>query len=71
MASKIVKKVKWQYIVFNYNENNIEEARQMAKDNNLVFEVQKSSRFWEDDPLMPKNKEYYIERKNYENPTKV
>ena len=71
IASKIVKKVKWQYIVFNYNENNIEEARQMAKDNNLVFEVQKSSRFWEDDPLMPKNKEYYIERKSYENPTKV
>ena len=71
MAAKIVDKVKWQYIVFNYNENDIEEARQMAKDNNLVFEVQKSSRFWEDDPLMPKNKEYYIERKNYENPTKV
>ena len=71
MAAKIVDKVKWQYIVFNYNENNIEEARQMAKDNNLIFEVQKSSRFWKDDPLMPKNKEYYIERKNYENPTKV
>jgi len=71
MAAKIVDKVKWQYIVFNYNENNIEEARQMAKDNNLVFEVQKSSRFWEGDHLMPKNKEYYIKRKNYENPTKV
>ena len=71
MAAKIVDKVKWQYIVFNYNENNIEEARQMAKDNNLIFEVQKSSRFWEGDHLMPKNKEYYIERKNYENPTKV
>ena len=71
MAAKIVDKVKWQYIVFNYNENNIEEARQMAKDNNLVFEVQKSSRFWEGDHLMPKNKEYYIKRKSYENPTKV
>ena len=71
MAAKIVDKVKWQYIVFNYNENNIEEARQMAKDNNLIFEVQKSSRFWEGDPLMPKNKEYYIERKGYENKSKV
>ena len=71
MAAKIVDKVKWQYIVFNYNENNIEEARQMAKDNNLIFEVQKSSRFWEGDHLMPKNKEYYIKRKSYENPTKV
>ena len=71
MAAKIIDKVKWQYIVFSYNENNIEEARQMAKDNNIIFEVQKSSRFYEDDPLMPKNKEYYIERKKYENPTKV
>ena len=71
MAAKIVDKVKWQYIVFNYNENDIEEARQMAKDNNLVFEVQKSSRFWEGDHLMPKNKKYYIKRKSYENPTKV
>ena len=71
MAAKIVDKVKWQYIVFSYNENNIEEARQMAKDNNLIFEVQKSSRFWEGDHLMPKNKKYYIKRKSYENPTKV
>ena len=71
MAAKIVDKVKWQYIVFNYNEINIEEARQMAKDNNLIFEVQKSSRFWEGDHLMPKNKKYYIKRKSYENPTKV
>ena len=71
MAAKIVGKVKWQYIVFSYNENNIEEARQMAKDNNLIFEVQKSSRFWEGDHLMPKNEKYYIKRKSYENPTKV
>ena len=71
MAAKIVDKVKWQYIVFSYNENDIEKARQMAKDNNLIFEVQKSSRFWEGDPLMPKNKDYYIERKGYENKSKV
>ena len=71
MAAKIVDKVKWQYIVFSYNENNIEEARQMAKDNNLIFEVQKSSRFWEGDPLMPKNEKYYIKRKGYENKSKV
>tara|TARA_Y100001954_G_C15699001_1_gene546759 strand:- start:198 stop:818 length:621 start_codon:yes stop_codon:yes gene_type:complete len=71
LAAKIVDKVKWQYIVFSYNENNIEEARQMAKDNNIIFEVQKSSRFWEGDPLMPKNDKHFIKRKNYENPTKV
>ena len=43
----------------------------MAKDNNLILELQKSSRFWDGDSLAPKNKEYYIERKSYENPTKV
>jgi len=71
MAAKIVDKVKWQYIIFSYNENDIEEARKMAKDNNLILELQKSSRFWEGDLLTPKNKEYYIERKGYKNPTKV
>ena len=71
MAAKMGLLVKWQYLIFNYNEKDIEEARKMAKDNNLILELQKSSRFWENDPLMPKNKKYYIERKNYENPTKV
>ena len=71
MAAKMGLTVKWQYIIFSYNENDIEEARKMAKDNNIILELQKSSRFWEDDPLMPENKDYYIERKNYENPTKV
>ena len=71
MAAKMGLLVKWQYLIFNYNEKNIEEARKMAKDNNLILELQKSSRFWENDPLMPKNKKYYIERKSYENPTKV
>tara|TARA_B100000212_G_scaffold299031_1_gene243539 strand:- start:532 stop:1152 length:621 start_codon:yes stop_codon:yes gene_type:complete len=71
MAAKMGLLVKWQYLIFSYNENNIEEARQLAKDNNLILELQKSSRFWEGDPLMPKNKEYYIERKGYENKSKV
>jgi len=71
MASKIVKRVKWQYLIFKYNENDIDKAKKLAKDNNLILELQKSSRFWENDPLMPENKDYYIERKNYENPAKV
>ena len=71
MASKMGLLVKWQYLIFSYNENDIEEARKMAKDNNIILELQKSSRFWEGDPLMPKNKEYYIERKGYENKSKV
>tara|TARA_Y200000002_G_scaffold30367_1_gene22527 strand:- start:435 stop:1055 length:621 start_codon:yes stop_codon:yes gene_type:complete len=71
MASKMGLLVKWQYLIFSYNENNIEQARKMAKDNNIILELQKSSRFWEGDPLMPKNKDYYIERKGYENKSKM
>ena len=71
MAAKMGLLVKWQYLIFSYNENDIEEARKMAKDNNIILELQKSSRFWEGDPLMPKNKDYYIERKGYENKSKV
>jgi len=71
IAAKMGLLVKWQYLIFSYNENDIEEARQLAKDNNLILELQKSSRFWEGDPLKPKNKEYYIERKGYEDKSKV
>tara|TARA_B100002019_G_scaffold89303_1_gene77257 strand:- start:2369 stop:2989 length:621 start_codon:yes stop_codon:yes gene_type:complete len=71
MAAKMGLLVKWQYLIFSYNENDIEEARKMAKDNNIILELQKSSRFWEGDPLMPKNKDYYIERKGYENKSKM
>ena len=48
----------WQYIVFNYNEDHIEEAKQMAKDNNLQFVLMKSSRWLKGftDHLMPSKK---------------
>ena len=48
----------WQYIIFNYNEDHIEEAKQMAKENGVGFMLVQSSR-WNDnnDPLRPKNKE--------------
>jgi pyruvate-formate lyase-activating enzyme len=35
----------WQYIVFKYNENSIEEAQQLAKDHNIVFLLTESSRW--------------------------
>jgi len=58
-ASKYLKqKPVWQYIVFSYNEDNIEEAKQMAKENNIIFELNISSRFDVYDPYLPKNKIY-------------
>ena len=49
----------WQFIVFSYNEHNLEKAKQMAIDEGLMFIVLHSSRWMgEDDPLRPKSKEY-------------
>jgi len=47
----------WQYIAFNYNENDIEQAKKLAKENGIRFMLLQSSR-WNDnnDPLKPKNK---------------
>ena len=60
-ASKGIQIV-WQYIVFKYNENHIEESRKLAEDNNITFELNVSSR-WDgpDDPLIPSNKLYVKE----------
>ena len=53
-ASIMKNKPLWQYIVFNYNENDIETCKQMARDINVDFYVMKSSRWnGKDDPLMP------------------
>ena len=51
----------WQYIVFAYNENDIDEARQMAEDNGIIFMLMESSRWYgKDDPLKPSKN--FIER---------
>lgn len=48
----------WQFIIFNYNEDNIEEAKKMALENGLEFILVQSSRWRDDDgkpdPLRPK-----------------
>ena len=52
----LVYKPIWQYIVFNYNEDHIEEARELAKKNNLQFVLMKSARWFKNDPFMPSAK---------------
>ena len=57
-STKILyKKPMWQYIVFNYNENDIETCKQMARDIGVDFYVMKSGR-WKskNDPFMPSEK---------------
>lgn len=53
-ASSMGIRVVWQYIVFRYNQDNIDKARQLAKDNEIIFELNLSSR-WDgpSDPFKP------------------
>lgn len=59
MGSNMGLKMVWQYIVFRYNENNIEAAKEMAKDIGVTFELNISSR-WSGptDPMIPLNPKY-------------
>ena len=51
----------WQYIVFSYNEDNIDEAKTMAEDNGINFMLLESSRWYsEDDALKPTK--HFIDR---------
>lgn len=47
-------KIYWQYIKFRYNQHNIEEAKQLAKKNNIYFILNESNR-WDGptDPFKP------------------
>ena len=63
MGVKMGNNIRWQYIAFNYNENNIEEARQLAKNNDIKFDVIHSGRWETNDPYKPKNPDYYLNSK--------
>ena len=45
LGVKIGCNIVWQYIVFNYNQDHIEQARQMAKDEGIEFKLSFSSRW--------------------------
>jgi len=63
LAKKILRnKPIWQYIIFSYNENDIETAKQIAKKEGIILKLLLSTRFdYKDDPLKPKNKQFYVE----------
>lgn len=55
----------WQYIIFKYNEDHINQARNMAEENNINFIAIKSSRFGkvhDQIKYKPTNPEYFLER---------
>lgn len=52
--------IEWQYIVFNYNENDIEEARAMAAEHNITFAELHSNRFEHIEHLRP-SEGFYVD----------
>ena len=45
LGTKMGVNVVWQYIVFNYNQDHIEQAKTMAKDNGIDFKLTFSARW--------------------------
>ena len=56
----------WQYIVFSYNENDIDEAREMVKDvDNLEFLVVNSSRWIPEGDWLKPSSEHSLSLRDY------
>lgn len=58
MCAKMGLQTKWQYIIFKYNQDHIEEAKKMANEIGVVFELVYSARFsGVNDPYRPTKNE--------------
>lgn len=50
----------WDYIIFKYNEDDVEICKKLAEDNNMIFNPVLSGRYWEGwEEYIPKNKDNY------------
>lgn len=55
-------RVTWQYIPFNFNENDIDTCVQMAQDIGVKFKLLRSSRWGGYEHLQPKDESLYVKR---------
>ena len=53
--------VEWQFIIFSFNEHQIEDAKKFCKDKKIKLLFKKSSRFTYMSSGVPKNKENYVQ----------
>lgn len=60
LGAKMDMRITWQYIVFSYNENDIDTAKQMADDMGVDLQIMLSGRFMKNDVFKPSKKEYHI-----------
>jgi len=61
MAADMGVRTTWQWIVFNYNENHIEQGKELARKHNLDLEITYSSRWDGLEELKPTNLKYIKE----------
>lgn len=62
LCAKMGVKTQWDYIIFNYNINDIETCREMAKNNGIKFNPIMSTRSWEEEHLYkPQNSNINLE----------
>ena len=52
----------WQYIPFNYNENDIDTCVQMAQDIGVTLKLLRSSRWIGSEHLLPKDESLYVKK---------
>ncbi len=51
----------WQWIPFKHNEDQINEAKALAKRHYIRFLLLKSHRWEDNDPMKPSNKSLYVD----------
>jgi MoaA/NifB/PqqE/SkfB family radical SAM enzyme len=61
LSKAYVKQTTWQFIIFKYNESEIDEAKKLAGRYDLDIKFLMSSRFTENDPYKPSDK-FFIKR---------
>ena len=57
-------KVTWQFIIFSFNEHQIEDAKKFAKEKKIRLQFKKSSRFQGGEVAIPKQRENYVRKEN-------
>ena len=57
--------VHWQFIIFSFNEHQVEDAKKLCKDKKIRVQFKKSSRFIYMNSGIPKNKENYVQPIQY------
>ena len=57
--------VHWQFIIFSFNEHQVEDAKKLCKDKKIRLQFKKSSRFIYMNSGIPKNKENYVQPIQY------